>query len=70
MCRALLTQPRLLLADEPTGNIDPANKGRILDLLLHYVRENGATLIVVTHDVSLLDRFDLVVDFQEFHAVN
>ncbi len=67
VCRALLPQPRLLLADEPTGNLDPANKGRVLDILFAYARETGATLVTVTHDHDLLQRFDRVIDFRDFH---
>lgn len=66
LCRALLPAPRLLLADEPTGNLDPANKGRVLDILFDYVSETGATLLTVTHDHNLLDRFDRVIDFETF----
>ena len=68
ICRALLTGPRLILADEPTGNLDPANKDRILDLLIRHARQAAATLLVVTHDLSLLERFDDVIDFRQFHA--
>ena len=68
ICRALLTDPRLILADEPTGNLDPANKNRILDLLIRHARQAGATLLVVTHDLSLLERFDDVIDFRQFHT--
>jgi ABC-type lipoprotein export system ATPase subunit len=66
ICRALLTQPALILADEPTGNLDPANKNRVLDLLFRHAEREGATLLVVTHDQSRLDRFDAVIDFQGF----
>jgi putative ABC transport system ATP-binding protein len=66
ICRALLTGPRLILADEATGNLDPRNKGRILDLLFASVEAHGASLLVVTHDHELLPRFDRVVDFAEF----
>jgi len=66
--RALLPQPGLLLADEPTGNLDPANKDRILDLLFAQAAESQATLVMVTHDHALLDRFDRVIDFAQFHA--
>ena len=66
VCRALLTNPPLLLADEPTGNLDPSNKDRILDILFEFVGENGATLLAVTHDHGLLDRFSRVIDFKEF----
>ncbi len=67
LCRALLIRPRLLLADEPTGSLDPANKVRVLDLLLDSARELESTLIMVTHDHDLLDRFDRIVDFSQFH---
>jgi ABC-type lipoprotein export system ATPase subunit len=62
VCRALLPQPSLLLADEPTGNLDPTNKGRVLDILFDYAAEHGATLLTVTHDHDLLDRFGRVID--------
>ena len=63
ICRALLPRPRLILADEATGNLDPRNKGRILDLLFDSVDAHGATLLAVTHDHELLPRFDRVDDF-------
>ena len=61
--RALLVRPGMILADEPTGNLDPSGKQRIMDLLFDQALELEATLIVVTHDHALLDRFDRVVDF-------
>jgi putative ABC transport system ATP-binding protein len=66
VCRALLVKPPLLLADEPTGNLDPMNKDRVLDILLAYASDNGATLVTVTHDRNLLDRFERIVDFEQF----
>jgi len=66
LCRALLTQPSLILADEPTGNLDPANKDVAMDFLFDFVREHDAALITVTHDHQLIERFDRVIDFQEF----
>ncbi len=67
ICRALLTKPKLILADEATGNLDPANKTRILDLLFQSVEDYDTTLLAVTHDYELLKRFDQVVDFQNFY---
>jgi putative ABC transport system ATP-binding protein len=67
VARALLLEPMLILADEPTGNLDPANKFVVLDLLLDYAREHGATLLAVTHDHDLLDRFDRVLDFNDLN---
>jgi putative ABC transport system ATP-binding protein len=69
VCRAVLPQPALLLTDEPTGNLDPANKGRVLELILDYARSSGATLLTVTHDHDLLPRFDRVIDIKEFGVV-
>jgi putative ABC transport system ATP-binding protein len=66
ICRALLPRPRLILADEATGNLDPANKTRILDLLFRSVEDHDATLLAVTHDYELLKRFDRVIDFLDF----
>ena len=66
ICRAMLTQPALILADEPTGNLDPATKRRILDVLLSSQQTLGATLITVTHDHDLLPSFDRVIDFDDF----
>ncbi len=66
ICRALLPQPRLILADEATGNLDPENKVRILDLLFRAVGEHKATLLAVTHDHELLQQFDRVIDFRDF----
>lgn len=70
ICRALLPSPSLVLADEATGNLDPRNKGHILDLLFESVTSHGATLLAVTHDHELLPRFDRVVDFNEFLGSN
>ena len=66
ICRALLPQPRLILADEATGNLDPENKTRILDSLFNAVEEHKATLLAVTHDHELLQQFDRVIDFKDF----
>ena len=67
VCRALLAEPPLILADEPTGNLDPTNKGKVLDILFDYVDRNDATLVTVTHDHDLLPRFERVIDFKQFY---
>jgi ABC-type lipoprotein export system ATPase subunit len=67
ICRALLPEPPLLLADEPTGNLDPANSDRVLNTLFNYVESNGTTLVSVTHERDLLDRFERVIDFKDLH---
>jgi putative ABC transport system ATP-binding protein len=66
ICRALIARPRLILADEATGNLDPANKGVVMDLLFAQAAEAGAAVLAVTHDHDLLPRFDRVVDFAAF----
>ena len=66
ICRALLPLPRLVLADEATGNLDPVNKSKILDLLFRSVESHDATLLAVTHDHELLPRFDRIVNFEDF----
>jgi putative ABC transport system ATP-binding protein len=68
ICRALLPAPRLVLADEATGNLDPRNKGYILELLFNSVVAHDATLLAVTHDHELLPHFDRVVDFNDYRS--
>ncbi|MCH2201922.1 MAG: ABC transporter ATP-binding protein [Fuerstiella sp.] len=63
ICRALLTDPPLLLADEPTGNLDPDNTQQIVELLIRHVHDSGGTLLMVSHDHSVLSRFDRTIDF-------
>jgi putative ABC transport system ATP-binding protein len=67
VCRALVARPPLILADEPTGNLDPTNKDHVLDILFDYARSSEATLVTVTHDHDLLGRFDRVIDFKDFY---
>lgn len=62
ICRGLVTGPELLLADEPTGNLDPETTSSVLRMLLDVVGEGDASLLLVTHDHGLLDRFDRVID--------
>ncbi len=64
IARALLNEPAVILADEPTGNLDPKNKRAILEILLQYVQEHEATLLVATHDYDLLESFDETIDFK------
>lgn len=58
VARALLFEPQVILADEPTASLDPENRAIVSALLLELVRENGATLIVVSHEDALLARLD------------
>ncbi|WP_300785262.1 ABC transporter ATP-binding protein [Enhydrobacter sp.] len=61
VARAFVGGPRLLLADEPTGNLDGATGKQVMDLLFDMARGNGATLILVTHDMTLAERCDRIV---------
>ena len=56
IARALSVEPRVVLADEPTGNLDSATGGEIIDLLANMAAVHGATVIVATHDVGLAER--------------
>jgi len=64
--RALINDPALVLADEPTGNLDPENKTKILEILFKMSDANKSTLITVTHDHELLAGFDRIIDFADF----
>jgi len=63
----LLNHPSVILADEPTGNLDPENKQMIMNILFDYVEHKGSTLINVTHDHELLGGFERVVDFKQLY---
>jgi putative ABC transport system ATP-binding protein len=60
IARALINSPKIVLADEPTGNLDRANADEVLELLLHTRKELGQTLIMVTHDMSIAERADRI----------
>jgi putative ABC transport system ATP-binding protein len=69
ICRAILPGPNLILADEPTGNLDPATKRRVVDTLLDCAETCAAGLVTVTHDYSLLASFDRAIDLSEVCGV-
>ncbi len=70
VCRAMLNAPPILLADEPTGNLDRENKQTVVELLLEQANRSNSTLLMVTHDKSLLGKFDSVLDMRQVaHAL-
>ena len=68
VCRALVTQPKVILGDEPTGNLDPENRDLVMDILSEYSESTQAPLVIVTHDHELLNRFDRTIDIREVAA--
>ena len=65
LARAFVTRPPILMADEPTGNLDSANGQQVLDLLLRLNREEHTTLVLVTHDSQLAEHADRIVTLRD-----
>ena len=57
IARALLNKPKLILADEPTGNLDPETSGEIMELLIAIAKEQGASVLMATHDMSMVEKY-------------
>lgn len=68
VARALIHKPAILLADEPTGNLDTQNSKEIISLMKHSVRKYGQTLILITHDPSIAMQADRVVMMEDGKA--
>jgi lipoprotein-releasing system ATP-binding protein len=64
VARALVTEPKIILADEPTGNLDGANAESVFELMLELNRERGTSLVVVTHDMRLAGRMERIYEIQ------
>jgi ABC-type lipoprotein export system ATPase subunit len=67
VARAMAGKPRLVLADEPTGNLDPANAREALALIRETCTENGSALLLVSHDRDILGAFDNVPSLAEIN---
>ena len=67
--RALINAPSVVLADEPTGNLDRKNSQEIVELLKYSNRQYGQTLIVITHDESIALQVDRVIAIEDGHIV-
>ncbi|MEK6297799.1 MAG: ATP-binding cassette domain-containing protein, partial [Paraburkholderia tropica] len=69
LARAFVTHPAVLFADEPTGSLDAATGHAVIDLMFELNRANGATLVLVTHDIELAKRCDAIVTIEAGHRV-
>lgn len=69
VARALANRPRLLLADEPTANVDPANQQRVIDLIRDTCREEKVALLMVTHSTEVADQFDRVDQLEQINTL-
>lgn len=68
-CRALANAPKLLLADEPTGNLDPATSDQVFSALMELVRETGLSALIATHNMELAARMDRIVRLDQGRVV-
>ncbi|MBO6513274.1 MAG: ABC transporter ATP-binding protein [Phycisphaerales bacterium] len=69
ICRSLVTKPKLIVCDEPTGNLDPSRSMDIIDLIHSEAQSIGATIVAVTHNQSVCDRFDRSIDLSDFASL-
>lgn len=65
MARALMNKPKLILADEPTGNLDDTNTNIILDMLFDLRNKDGVSVLLITHEKSIADRSDLILEIKK-----
>ena len=69
IARALINNPKIILADEPTGNLDSANSESMIDLLFDYTKKSKTSLIMVTHDNSVAKRCDRIIEIRDGQIV-
>ena len=70
IARALVNRPRLLLADEPTGNLDSRSSRDIMEIFQRLQRESGITLVVVTHEAEVASHLDRVITFRDGEVIS
>ena len=70
IARALVNRPRLLLADEPTGNLDSRSSQEIMQIFQHLQRDSGITLVVVTHEPDIAAYLDRVITFRDGEVIS
>ncbi len=70
IARALANEPAILLADEPTGNLDSATGRQVIDLLIDVNRRRATTVVLVTHDPELAERADITIALRDGHVVS
>jgi putative ABC transport system ATP-binding protein len=70
LARAFMVKPPILMADEPTGNLDSVNGAHVLDLLITLNRREGTTLVLVTHDISLTQKADRIVTLRDGQIIS
>ena len=69
IARALINKPKIILADEPTGNLDSVNSESMIDLLFDYTKKSHTSLVMVTHDNSIAKRCDRIIEIRDGQIV-
>jgi len=69
IARALINKPKIILADEPTGNLDTVNSDSMMDLLFDYTKKSQTSLVMVTHDNSIANRCDRIIEIKDGQIV-
>ncbi|WP_035003325.1 MULTISPECIES: ABC transporter ATP-binding protein [unclassified Lebetimonas] len=70
IARVLTKKPRIIFADEPTGNLDNVNANEVIEILKEYADENSASIVTVTHDIEIAKKFDKIYELKNKQLVN